>query len=355
MIQPKGLPWQYVGTQNVSECTTSKEVMETAKLNWEVGKAELFAKIPMDCEIGSDSYLDKINEAKELGGHVRGKNVFNPAEGMYATYRKDYNIPLGIVKDRYTIVQNSDAFKFFDDVIGKNKAIWQTAGYFNNGSRIFVTAKLPDDILVNGDLVDNYLVFTNSHNGSSGVKILFTPIRVVCQNTLNAAIRTSTNFVSLRHTESVHYKISIAEEVLGITRRKIDEFGIAAKQLSDIKVTDADVLEYICEQFLTEEEINRLKYTGHTYGQLAARDGGAAYDAEISTRKINMIASTWEYYFEGIGQKEIIGTAWGAANAISGYYSNIDNSEGAKRMDSILYGDKSNKIAKAFDAAFMLS
>ena len=63
MIQPKGLPWQYVGTKNVSECTTSKEVMETAKLDWEVGKAELFAKIPMDCEVGSDSYLDKINEA----------------------------------------------------------------------------------------------------------------------------------------------------------------------------------------------------------------------------------------------------------------------------------------------------
>ena len=101
-----------------------------------------------------------------------------------------------------------DAFSFFNNAIGRDKAIWQTAGFFGNGERIFVSAKLPDSIYVNGqDPVDNYLVFTTSHDGSSGVKILFTPIRVICENTLNAAIKNATNYVSFRHTASVHKNI----------------------------------------------------------------------------------------------------------------------------------------------------
>ena len=225
MYKVKGKPWEYSGAVKVENCKTAADVMSAANLDFEVAKCELIAKMP-------------TNSIAEHEGFIFNGDNYVKCPNAYATYRTDYNIPLGIVKERYTPVQNIEAFSFFDDCIGKDRAIWQTAGFFGNGERIFVSAKLPNDILVNGDPVENYLVFTNSHDGSTGVKILFTPIRVVCQNTLNAAIKTSTNFVSFRHTSSVHDNINIAKEILGICKEKVqfvkEQFNfLANKPISD--------------------------------------------------------------------------------------------------------------------------
>ena len=111
------------------------------------------------------------------------------------------------------------------------------------------------------------------------------------------------------------------------------------------------MVNYICNQILTDDESFRLKETGHTNQELLYRVYSAVQDAKISTRKLNIIGDTFSYYQNGIGQKEIAGTAWGAFNAISGYYSNIDNSEGVKRLDSLLYGDKSRKLESAVNGA----
>lgn len=350
MYKVKGKPWAYSGAIDVSDCATAKEVMLKAGLNFHVAKCELVGKMPIKLT-GTDEELDRIIKEQKEGAHVFGTDIYRKCDNAFATYRTDYNIPLGVVKSKYTIVQNNDAFNFFDDAIGKNSAIWQTAGFWGNGERIFVSAKLPNNILVKGDPVENYLVFTNTHDGSGGVKILFTPIRVICQNTLNAAIRTSSNYVSFRHTNSVHNKISVAQEILGISKIKSEEFGQYCNLLADIKVTDEDVIQFIGENILTEDEIQRLKDTGHTIKDIAYRSGLALTDSKISSRKMNVISDTYSYYFDGPGQRDILGTAWGAVNAISGYYSNIDNIEGTKRFDSICYGDKSRKIENAFALA----
>lgn len=350
MYKVKGKPWAYSGAIDVSDCATTKEVMLKAGLNFNVAKCELVGKMPIKLT-GTDEELDRIIKEQKEGAHVFGTDIYRKCDNAFATYRTDYNIPLGVVKSKYTIVQNNDAFNFFDDAIGKNSAIWQTAGFWGNGERIFVSAKLPNNILVKGDPVENYLVFTNTHDGSGGVKILFTPIRVICQNTLNAAIRNSSNYVSFRHTTSVHNKISVAQEILGISKIKSEEFGQYCNLLANIKVTDEDVIQFIGENLLTSDEIQRLKDTGHTIKDIAYRSGLALTDSKISSRKMNVISDTYSYYFDGPGQRDILGTAWGAVNAISGYYSNIDNIEGTKRFDSICYGDKSRKIENAFALA----
>lgn len=331
----KGAPFRYRGAINVEECKTAADVMSAAGLDWQVSKCELVAKMPI-----------RINKPKNEG-FIFGSNNYVDCPNAYATYRTDYNIPLGIVKERYTPVQNIDAFAFFDGAIGKDKAIWQTAGFFGNGERIFVSAKLPKNILVDGDPVENYLVFTTSHDGSSGVKILFTPIRVVCQNTLNAAIRTSSNFVSFRHTKSVHQKIDVAAEILGICDNQIQFLNEQYNFMKKIQINDNQAQETFANVILTEDEQSRIKQTGHTIGQIVTRDWRAIQDSQISMKKVNTIAEMNNYYFSGAGQREILGTAWGVYGAITGYYSNVDNSEGTKRMDSLLYGDKSRKIELA--------
>ena len=331
----KGMPFRYKGAVNVEDCKTAEDVMSSAGLNWNVSKCELVAKMPIH-----------INQA-DTNGFIHGTNNYVECPNAFATYRTDYNIPLGIVKERYTPVQNTEAFNFFNNAIGKNKALWQTAGFFGNGERIFVSAKLPKNIFVQDDVIENYLVFTTSHDGSSGVKILFTPIRIVCENTLNAAIHDSTNYISFRHTKSVHNNLDIAAEILETCNNKIANLQEQFILMKKIKMTDEKAQQTFANVVLTDDEQFRIKQTGHTIGQIITRDWRAINDTQISMKKVNVIAEMNNYYFDGIGQRELVGTGYGVYNAVSGYYSNVDNSEGLKRMDSLLYGDKARKIELA--------
>lgn len=335
----KGVPFRFKGAINVEDCSTAEEVIQKAGLDWEVSKCPLIARMPNPVE----------EDELEDGAFIKGDSMYRECPNAFATYRTDKNIPLGIVKERYTEVQNIEAFSFFNNAIGKDKAIWQTAGFFGNGERIFVSAKLPDGISVKGDLVDNYLVFTTSHDGSSGVKILFTPIRVVCENTLNAAIRNTSNYVSFRHTQSVHGNIDNAGEILGICKQQTAILSEQFNELLKIKLSDEQAQEIFADVILTNEEKNKIKETGHTITQVILRTWGALNDANISTRKANMLYDINNYYFNGVGQQQYVGTGWGAYNAITGYYSNVDNAEGIKRMDSLLYGSKANKIKETAD------
>lgn len=331
----KGKPWTYQGAINVENCKTAAEVMFVAGLDWQVAKCELVAKMPVH------------GDRPEDNGFIFGSNNYVECPNAFATYRTDYNIPLGIVKERYTPVQNVEAFTFFDNAIGKDKAIWQTAGFFGRGERIFVSAKLPKNILVQGDPVENYLVFTTSHDGTSGVKILFTPIRVICENTLNAAIATSSNYVSFRHTKSVHGNLDVASEILGICDSRITFLQEKFDFMRKIQVKDEDAQNIFANVILTEDEQFKINQTGHTVRQIITRDWRAIQDSGISMKKVNILSEINNYYFMGVGQKEILGTAWGVYNAITGYYSNVDNATGNKRMDSLLFGDKSRKIQLA--------
>ena len=354
MFSVKGKPWEGRGAVNVEDCQTAREVITKARLNFEVAKCEVIAKMPI--RDYSDEALDRFKESED-GALIYGNNVYREVPNSFATYRTDYNIPLGNVKSKYTVVQNIDAFNFFDKAIGRDKAIWQTAGVFGNGERIFVSAKLPDNILVNGsDPVETYLVFTNAHDGSSGVKILFTPIRVVCQNTLNAAIRGATNIITFRHTQSVHQKLDVADEILGISHKFAENFKIECERLTVIKMSDKGVMKYICQLFMTEQEILKATQLKIDYNMVIDRNWMAVKELGISSRKLNMITDTWLYYHIGPGQQQYMGTAWGAANAVSGYLSNVDTSvSDNKRFDSLVYGDKAKKIQKAFDAEFIYS
>ena len=337
----KGIPFRYKGAINVEDCKTAEEVIIKAGLNWEVAKCPLVAKMPFD------GVLDPITSPVEES-FVRGTDLFRDCPNAYATYRTDRNIPLGIVKEKYTEVQNIEAFNFFNDAIGMDKAIWQTAGFFGNGERIFVSAKLPDSIYVKGsDMVDNYLVFTTSHDGSSGVKILFTPIRVICENTLNAAIRNAQNYVSFKHTASVHRNIDSAAEILGICKEKTAFLQEQYDFMSGIKMTDKQVNEYFVDLILTQAEKQNVLDTGHTFEQLLAKNYYAVNDSGISMKKVNVLNAMREYYEIGPGQREFLGTGWGAYNAVTGYYSNVDNSEGIKRFDKLVFGSQSVKIQTA--------
>ncbi len=330
----RGPAFHFKGVVDVEDCKTSEDVMIKAKLDWEVSKCELVAKMPASS-----------NDSNREDGFTRGGDFYKDCPNAYSIYRTDNNIPLGVVKGRYTPVQNVEAFKFFDNAIGKDKAMWQTAGCFGDGEKVFVSAKLPKGIMVKGeDPIDNYLVFTTTHDGTGGVKMLLTPIRIICGNTLNAAIKTTTNYVSFRHTASISNNIDSAGEILGICKDKIESVAGYYEQMYNRIFTDKQSQNMFASVILSEKEIDAVSITGHTIDQIIAKNWSAIEDSGISMKKVNVLHEMNNYYHTGPGQREIIGNGWGVYNAVSGYYSNVDNATGLKRMDSLLYGDKSNKI-----------
>lgn len=346
MAYVKGAPWTKVrGSINVSDCVTSEDVMLKSGLNFTVDKCPLVARM----DIGEHN-MDDIFEANDRGDlFIKGSHAYAACNNAYATFRTDNLTPLGVVKSKYEIVQNLDAFKFFDDCIGEGKAKWQTAGQFGVGGKIFVSAKLPDNIRVNGDVCDSYLLFSSTHDGSGSVNICFTPIRVVCQNTLRTAIKAATNMIKIRHTNNVHERIAMGANILGISRQMVSQTEEIYKHLAAIKVSDFEVKNYIANVFLSEQELETVDTMGHTINSLFARNAMTIQDANISMRKVNQLCDTFQYYLGGPGQAEIAGTAWGAYNAISGYFSNVDKIDGEKRMQSLIYGSKGATIQEALN------
>ena len=338
-----GLPW-VLGT-DVSNCITAQDVMKTAKLDWTVQKCELVSKMPFrigsNNEVGEDSF-------------VHDGNIYRECPNAFATYRTDINMPLGIVKDKYEIVQNMDAFNFFNNAIGEGKAIWDKAACLNMGEKVYVSAKLPVQTSVGkDDVIDNYLVFSNGHAGNSSVDIMITPIRVICTNMLNGALDKAACHIRLRHTKSVKEKLELGAQVLKIACSHAIDAQELYRHLATIKMTDDQVAEYICKLQLTSAEIAKLNEVdpNHGYKRLISRDYHLIDAVEISTRKSNQLYNMMDYYIDGIGQKDICGTAWGAYNAITGFYCNVANLEGEKRMNSLVWGSANNNMNKALNEA----
>lgn len=159
--------WHGLG-QIVEDYPTSKEALQYAGLDYEVIKSPLFTQ----------SQAITVGNGGEL---IAGMDITVP--NYYATMRTDNNTVLGVVGRDYSIVQNRDAFSFFDAIVGGDGMQYETAGALGNGERIFITAKLPGYIKVgHDDYIEKYLFLTTSHDGSGSITAAFTPVRIVCQN-----------------------------------------------------------------------------------------------------------------------------------------------------------------------------
>ena len=339
-----GAPWA-LGI-DVSDCKSSADVMHKAGLDFIVDKCELVARMPFG--------IKRNNIVNDIAGDfVKDGYIYRELVGSYATYRADTSQPLGLVKAKYEVVQNIDAFKFFDDAIGEGMARWDKAGILDDGRKIYLSARLPVETRVGDDLIDNYLVFSNSHDGTSSVNIMFTPIRVICTNMLNSALKSADAYIRIRHTESAKQKLQRGAEILRIACKHADTVQDYYNSLLKVKMSDREVMEYLANLQLTAKEqdllLNYDKENG--YKKLILKDYRTMEVTGVSQRKANMIASLFEYYCDGIGQKQIAGTAWGAYNAVTGFYCNVANLEGEKRVESLLYGGANSNMIKALNAA----
>ncbi|MCQ2971714.1 MAG: DUF945 domain-containing protein [archaeon] len=337
--QVKGLPWGSGLGKDVSDCKSAQDVMQKVGLDFTVKKCELVAKMPFSLNDNND-----IDE--NAGDFSRDGMIYRDCPNAYATYRTDLNIPLGLVKSKYEVVQNMNVFNFFNDAIGSD-ANWDKAGMFGYGHKIFVSAKLSfDSELKNGDKLDYYLVFSNSHDGSSSIDILFSPIRVWCLNMLNSALKSSDNFIRLRHTANVSDKLDFGGKIVAAAREKAQGSVDLYNKLIDTKLDKVTMLATIAKVYLTDEELNNVLNIQHGLEKLFDFNDYVREQCNISTRKRNILTSVWDYHTKAETQQNIQDNAWGVYNAITGYYSNVVDMTREKRVNSLLYGTANDVMQK---------
>ncbi len=255
----------------------------------------------------------------------------------FVTVREDNNEVLGLVGKDYTIVKNRDVFTFFDQIVGEGKALYETAGCLGKGGVIFITAKLPKQIIIGSDSpIENYLVLCSSHDGSMAITAFFTSVRVVCQNTLNASFSHCTNRVYIKHTQNVKERFLEAATIMGLHSKYLDKLQDAYRLLYDKRVSDQDMKSIVTRAFLNKDEIKALALTG---------------DVELSTRKTNMIDNVIQYYHEASEIDSIRGTGYGVYNAVAGYFQNMKNvkNDEAKMKSIVLGGYSSQYTQRVFD------
>jgi phage/plasmid-like protein (TIGR03299 family) len=311
--------WHGLG-QYVDKAMTAAEAMELARMDWDVEKRPLFVEEPGDLD-GDDV-------------------VFSELEGYSAATRTDTGDILSIVSDSYQIVQNRDCFGFFDSIIDREEAIYETAGVLGKGERIFLTAKLPSDIIVKGDVdvVNNYILLTNSHDGTSALQAGFTSIRVVCNNTLTAALNNGMkNSIKLRHTTNIKQMLAEAAEIMGISSKYADELNQSFNAMAKVKITDKQLRAYI-EQIMNPRKEQLTK----------------AEKEEFSKQFVTQVDGIMEFALTHDTQttKAAKGTVWGAYNAISGYYGHMkDHKSATARMNDIMFGQGNQNVRSAFSLA----
>ena len=268
MMYVREKPWHGLGTC-VEEALTSSEAIEKAGLDWNV--------IP--CPVFDDRHIQIM--------------------GYTANTRDKDNAVLGIVGSRYSIVQNKEAFDFTDALIGEGMK-YETAGSLKGGRQVWLLGKMPQTEIL-GDKLDPYVCFTNTHDGSGAVRVCMTPVRVVCNNTLNFALSTAKRKWSCVHKGNIQGKLSEARQTLGLMDLYLKHLAETADMLACAPFYEAEVMAALKKMLpVTEKTTERQKKT-------------------IQETKEGIIECTF-----APDLVEFLDTKWGFLNAVADYVAHSD-------------------------------
>jgi phage/plasmid-like protein (TIGR03299 family) len=336
------------------------EAIEGCNADFEVGLQPVIAANPqletlINGGMAIDSDSTKIIDGRQFVSVDMLKGLI--IEGRKATMRYDYNKPLAVVSDQYGVVQYQKAFEFVDLIttgqLGGDTPTIECAGLLGeNGERLFITAKFPEPIIMSGkdDIIDQYLIFTTSHDGSGAVTCLCSNVRVVCNNTLNLALRNNSGKITFKHTSRVNERIDLlnkhnadmADRALGLYNTYKAHFEADLQELAKIRLSDKEQEKILAEALFTPE-------TFKVYKQ-------ADFDInceDISTKSRNIMDAVKETVFTGVGQNSLEnGTALKLINGISCFYQNVATWGGdEKKFNAIMEGSVQKKIQTVYELA----
>ena len=309
-------PWHQLGVQFDQEFT-SAEAIAAARLDYPVTKEQLY-------RLRSDLAPGKVE----------------PTEA-WATINGHTQDVLGVVGDGYEILQNSEAFDFFDILLKESGGKLQTAGAIGKGEKVWMLAKLPEVFYpIAGDGVEQFLLGTTSHDGTMKTEVRMTAIRVVCSNTFNLALKESRGVIAIRHTMNIRQKLDMAAMVLLRYKEHFDIVGDNFSKLASVKVDDAWIDEYL------------VRMIGNP---LDVEDGRGRTIMENKIRLIEGRLNTGM----GVDLPGVAGTAWWALNSMVEYADFDQKTKGqaadeTRRTQSLLFGRGAEFKQQAFDTAMAM-
>lgn len=311
MMYAGEVPWHGLGTR-LEEPATAREAMDAAGLD----------------------YLAELRKIQTDDG--------TPIPKRNAVVRSDSGDVLGVVGSSYVPVQNHQAFGFLDAIVADGSLRYHTAGALGKGERVWMLAKLPDDIRVKNsdDVTEKYLLLSNSHDGTSSLRVHFTPIRVVCANTLAiAASNGRGQGVSIIHKGDLAAKVRQAQEVLGLANRFYDDAEAQINRLASHYPSLRQLEEYF-----------RQVYPDSPDGE--------------STRTKNVRQEMLRLFEQGIGHDlpAIRHTTWTALNAVTEYVDHYRSTRGksmteraSNRLESAWFGSGARLKERAWELALTLA
>ena len=236
MFSVREKPWHGLGVVLKKRPKSIEEAVSAAGLDWDVIQRPVKVTVPV---VGSKT-----------------KTQTKTLEDYFVNLRADTMDPLGVVTERYTPVQNIEAFNFLASIFN-SEMHFETAGSLMSGRRVWVLMKLPETVEIGGDAIGPYSFISNSHDGKSSVVTAVTPVRIVCNNTLTAALHRAKGLdaqrtYTIRHLGNMEQKLAEAREVLQVTVKYYDQFKVLGDALAQVKANDRKVTAYLERLFPTE-------------------------------------------------------------------------------------------------------
>ena len=313
MFSVKERPWHKLGVV-LEKAPSISEGIKIAGLDWKV---------------------ELQNMTTEGGVNVSGKK---------AVVRTDIKQSLGVVSDAYKVLQNEDAFKFFEAFVESGNATLETAGSLFNGRKVFILAKIAGDNLVvdeaTNDVVEKYILLANSHDGSQALSVGFTPIRVVCNNTLTMACETqASQLIRVHHKGDVTSTLTEIQNTMDLINQQFIATEEQYKQLATKDVNKSDIAKYVKQVF----SVKSLETIISEYEK--EQNEKEAIEAE---RK-RLIARVEEIF-----ELEPVHNAWTLYNSVNSYFNHDSGKSEQTRYNSLWFGCNKRRDRKAFELAFRL-
>ena len=301
-----GSPWAGIG-KKVDSAVSVVDAMQKAGLDWTVSKEPMF-----------------LADGREVT--------------QKAVVRSDNQAVLGYVTPKWTPYQNADAFDWFQPFVDSGEVQFSTAGEFKKGRITWILARLNRDNseIAAGDEIEKYLLLSNSHDGKLAVRVGFTPIRIVCTNTLYSAHQSSASrLLRVNHGSNVKQNVTDIREIISMANQDFEATAEQYRFLASRQIRKSDLEQYV-KIVLGKENVD---------------------NEELSTRTSNQIAMITKLFEEGKGNSNpaVAGSWWAAYNGVTEYLSYVKGNNNDNRMSSLWFGTGANTNKLAFEKAMELA
>jgi phage/plasmid-like protein (TIGR03299 family) len=298
-------PWHGLGTK-LDKVATAEEAIIAAGLNWKV-------------------------ECREVLTHTKTGLITIP--NYFAITRESDDKIFAIMKQRFTPVQNHEAFRFFDELVADKLAMYHTAGSLNGGAIIWIMAKLPAALIIKDEEIDKYTILVHSHDGSYAFNLFHSGVRVVCYNTLVMAESSGTSKFYARHTSHVLDKVDKARLALGISTKLFKNWKEQAEKMANVQLPAAQRPLFLKAAFT---------------GNYETKDDEIWHPIKMAMEKADELISAGR----GQDNPKIAGTKWQAYNGVTeyvDYYNRIKDNNQDKRLMSAWFGRGKEIKERAWD------